>query len=218
MGNLVKRELLSNSKNPQKMNITRNEQGNDTCAICLTENISCLRMSCCYREGSDLVYCLSCLHLLAHEHSRSIGKCPTCRKEYQLQLDNDGNFIGMLSGSEIPKIMGTCMYCRQHRELGSQSRKCEKCELGSQYNFAYQCNTCQGIQRIPHPMWIYQASPNDFSGASWFCHQGCSEFTHWKLVDSELGKIPHAHIPEGEGWNGVRQRVFERIRAAARER
>jgi hypothetical protein len=86
---------------------------------------------------------------------------------------------------------------------------CDACLLGSRYEFHYECSGCHRLQRIPHPMWQYQASPTEFSSAGWACHQRCRDYTRWRITPEDVVKLPHAHCPDS--W-GRRDRWLASIR------
>lgn len=52
-----------------------------------------------------------------------------------------------------------------------------------------------------------------FSGSTWACHQRCGDYTHWRIVQADIEKVPLDDAPEG--W-GVRQREIEAVRAVRR--
>ncbi|CAE8715823.1 unnamed protein product, partial [Polarella glacialis] len=55
------------------------------------------------------------------------------------------------------------------------------------------------VQRIPHPMWRYQASPTEFGGSSWACHKRCQAQAHWRVVAEDVSKVPAADAPPSWG-------------------
>jgi hypothetical protein len=63
----------------------------------------------------------------------------------------------------------------------------------------YECDRCHRFQSIRHPMYQYQASPDAFSDATWACHVGCRDYTHWRIHQDQISHIPPDKIPES--WN-----------------
>eukprot|EP00913_Durusdinium_trenchii_P028150 g26394.t1 len=88
----------------------------------------------------------------------------------------------------ITENRGQCQMCRQMHILVDQGM-CEACNLGRRYVFRYECQRCHRLQRIPHPMWRYQATPTDFSSSTWACHQGCGDYTTWRLAPEDVGQV-----------------------------
>ena len=46
----------------------------------------------------------------------------------------------------------------------------------------------------------------------WACHRGCHDYTHWRVVEEDQGKIPGHEIPQG--WAGFEEKRLENARAA----
>lgn len=63
----------------------------------------------------------------------------------------------------------------------------------------YQCERCGGEQRILHPMWRYQRGPREFGSATWACHQGCSDYTKWRIVPEDAQQAGFQDL-----WRGLR--------------
>ncbi|CAK9074501.1 unnamed protein product [Durusdinium trenchii] len=108
----------------------------------------------------------------------------------------------------ITENRGQCQMCRQMHILVDQGM-CEACNLGRRYVFRYECQRCHRLQRIPHPMWRYQATPTDFSSSTWACHQGCGDYTTWRLAPEDVGQVPDMECPES--W-GRREEWLEQVR------
>jgi hypothetical protein len=94
---------------------------------------------------------------------------------------------------------------------------CELCLLGSEYQFRYECERCHQVQSIPHPMWRYQPTAAAFGDTSWACHRRCGDYTHWRIVAEDVGRVPAQHAPEGWGMRetwlaAVRERRQQEIR------
>mmetsp|Transcript_73730 Transcript_73730/g.117319 ORF Transcript_73730/g.117319 Transcript_73730/m.117319 type:complete len:145 (+) Transcript_73730:51-485(+) len=106
-----------------------------------------------------VVYCKGCMETICPEGR---GRCPTCKEH--LRVDS----AGVLSVEHRQQ----CKICYGMHVLTDEER-CAACTLGATLYFRYECNRCNQIQKIPHPMWRYQKGPHDYSTASWACHQGC---------------------------------------------
>ncbi|CAK8992449.1 unnamed protein product [Durusdinium trenchii] len=166
------------------------------CAICY-EQCEPLSMPCCGKEGATVAYCRPCLEVIC-QLGGGVGRCPTCRQ--CLRMDD-----GVPS---ITENRGQCQMCRQMHILVDQGM-CEACNLGRRYVFRYECQRCHRLQRIPHPMWRYQATPTDFSSSTWACHQGCGDYTTWRLAPEDVGQVPDMECPES--W-GRREEWLEQVR------
>jgi hypothetical protein len=176
------------------------EQDQDMCAICLDREYPIVRMPCCDRQSSSMKYCRRCLEILCLQSQFGAARCPTCR-----------TLIGWNNGTlERREINGQCRMCCQQKVLIDQGM-CDACLYGNAHPLRYECNRCHSVQTIAHPMWRYQAAVDAFSGASWACHVGCGDYTHWRVIAEDVSKIPPHDIPET--W-GVQNHVIEAIRAA----
>lgn len=112
-----------------------------------------------------------------------LGKCPTCSGWISLQEDG--------SVAAATEIAGRCRMCCGRKVLADpRSMLCGKCVLGSNFTFNYECQSCHLVQPIPHPMWIYQPSPDQFGNVTWACHRGCGTYTHWRVVPEDVARIP----------------------------
>ena len=176
-----------------------------TCSICFVDRLpkrEFMKMPCCYTEGSSTQYCKRCIDIIAQTgFDGRFGKCPTCSSTYKIV-----NEIVFPS----PITEGICSICRQMKNIVDRDRiRCDACLLGSNYTFRYECERCHLIQRIPHPMWRYQETPNSFGTATWACHRSCGDYTHWKIVAEDVGNIPHQLCPEP--W-GLREEWLAAVR------
>eukprot|EP00117_Sycon_ciliatum_P010202 scpid97984/ scgid12194/ len=90
-----------------------------------------------------------------------------------------------------------CGCCGQPRPV-VRDGFCQPCLEGMAMPMKYECDRCHREQRIPHPMWRYQGKADEFTGATWACHVGCGDYTHWKIVSADLLKIP-GNGPESWG-------------------
>ena len=46
-------------------------------------------------------------------------------------------------------------------------------------------------------MWRYQTTPGEFGTSTWACHNGCDDYTHWRVIEADLGRVPAHDAPEG---------------------
>ena len=182
-----------------------------TCAICFDElpESEKIFLPCCSSENSTIQYCAACIRIIAESgHNQGFGRCPTCRTYFRMI---DQRTISIVRS---PGRCEHCIRCFQIRLISDPVHQlCAPCMLGSQYNLRYQCNRCFGVQRIPHPMWLYQPSPDAFGEVTWACHQGCADYTTWRICPEDVYNIPLDHIPESwslETW-------IESIRALRRQ-
>ena len=192
-----------------------------TCAICFDElpESEKIFLPCCSSENSTIQYCAACIRIIAESgHNQGFGRCPTCRTYFRMI---DQRTISIVRS---PGRCEHCIRCFQIRLISDPVHQlCAPCMLGSQYNLRYQCNRCFGVQRIPHPMWLYQPSPDAFGEVTWACHQGCADYTTWRICPEDVYNIPLDHIPESwslETWiesiRALRRRQTNRRVSASR--
>ena len=126
-----------------------------------------------------------CVEIICERAPGGAGKCPTC-----------SNYIKITRAGrvEVTQRIAPCLICRQQRTIIDLDL-CSMCLLGRRYALVYECDRCHNLQRIPHPMWKYQNSPQEFSTDSWACHRGCNTFTHWRISSAEVEKIPAVATP-----------------------
>uniref|UniRef100_A0A7S3Y180 PB1 domain-containing protein n=2 Tax=Heterosigma akashiwo TaxID=2829 RepID=A0A7S3Y180_HETAK len=92
-----------------------------------------------------------------------------------------------------------CAMCKQKKLIVQEDGLCAPCVLGRAHCLRYECDKCQGIQKIPHPMWKYQPTQEEYGGPTWACHQGCAAYTHWRIVADDVMLIPSGMAPESWG-------------------
>jgi hypothetical protein len=182
-----------------------------TCAICFEDiSTSSAHLPCCSTKIKDpstpssTQFCLKCISTICNMDGLGIGRCPRCRHYIRVGTKEGKPVIEKVSGN-----LGQCRMCRGTKEL-VQNGMCDACLFGSRHAFRYECDKCHRYQRIPHPMYRYQSSPEAFSSATWACHlnRGC-EYTHWRISKHDLGNVPWADIPEA--WD-MQESQFETIR------
>ena len=152
-----------------------------------------------------MAYCRRCLEIVCERGSSRVGLCPTCRTNFTISEK------GVVT-NDIQQ--GTCAVCRQLRPIVTRGM-CGACATGQAFDLNYECERCNRIQRIPHPMWKYQESPEEFGNVTWACHSGhCpGAYTHWRVVTEEAQRIPDDHVPAS--W-GRREQWLEGIREQRR--
>ena len=119
----------------------------------------------------------------------TVGICPICKKSFQMEFK--------VTGLKTFEVRGQCrMCCQGNKVIVSSDNLCENCLLGKAHPYRYICDRCGRTQVIPHPMWRYQSSPDQFGTATWACHQRCNDYTHWKIVSEDISKIPTTLLPD----------------------
>jgi hypothetical protein len=170
------------------------------CACCLTPQPQLATLPCCEREGSSTSFCYPCLVIICQD---GVGKCPKCR-----------SYITCHNG-EVTKAEAKfrCRTCRQLKIIvDPRSSRCDACSMGQRHCFTYECSRCHKSQRIPHPMWLYQPTPQSYGTATWACHNACRDYTHWRIVDPS--NVPFQERPPSWGGDGE---WMESVRNVRRE-
>ena len=104
------------------------------------------------------------------------------------------------------------MFCRHKNMVLVTPNLCDACNTGNANPCTYECDRCNQQQRIPHPMYRYQPSPQEFGGATWACHISCHDYTHWRIVESDIDRIPGHEIPTS--WAGFENQRLQVARDA----
>uniref|UniRef100_A0A7S4RWF0 RING-type domain-containing protein n=1 Tax=Alexandrium monilatum TaxID=311494 RepID=A0A7S4RWF0_9DINO len=156
------------------------------CAVCLISR-DLVAMPCCPTEGSSTQFCFRCIELIC-QHGGGTGKCPKCRKHIVIK-----NGAVALNTEQM-----RCIMCRQMRII-TENRMCDACNVGCRRPLLYECERCHRRQRIPHPMYRYQPSPQEYCNSSWACHQGCGDYTRWRVVPEDVQHVPPQDAPESWG-------------------
>jgi len=167
------------------------------CSVCQQKEPH-IRMPCCGREGSAGGCCRRCIEIIC-EQARGVGRCPSCRQ----YITVDG--IGLV---QVTHAQSNCRVCRQVKTivLGGM---CDECALGARFRLHYECQKCSRVQVIPHPMWRYQPRPTSFGAKTWVCHQGCRDYTCWRVTEQDAALVPDFDCPES--W-GRREEWLARVR------
>ena len=216
------------------------------CHICLDEGlehskrISFATLPCCSGGGSGhylapstssssvaTLLCSTCLWVLTaptRDGTSRVGRCPCCRTWLVVTTPTTSPEAtnGAASGSppdvRLVSVAGKCQVCCQIKELlVEDSSVCDACFVGRHQPLVYQCEQCQSTQRIPHPLYRYQSSPNDGSEMKWNCST-CRKFCRWRLLLDQFSLIPVGDAPDT--WDesplrSARQRVQAARSAAA---
>jgi hypothetical protein len=165
---------------------------NERCAACLEQpkgNIGLAEMPCCgQQEGSapqehNNQLCTACILLLCSPTSGAtsrVGRCLTCRQWLSVTTIDSTVSIGVITTE------GHCDVCNQTKShLVEDGKVCDACFLGKRRALLYECKECHGHQRIPHPMYRYQPTVEEFGDVSWGCQLECQKFTNWKIVEDQ---------------------------------
>jgi hypothetical protein len=161
------------------------------------------RLPCCGREGSASTVCVPCMALVCAYSPVGVGRCPLCRASVRLV---EGRV-------EMCANQGQCVLCRQLRVIEQRSM-CAPCFKGMQHPLPYECERCHGVQRIGHPMFTYQPTPEQYGSATWSCHVRCGDYTHWRITADGLAQIP-ADWPVPVSWP-QHQEALAQLRADRR--
>ena len=192
---------------PYQENNTKTEF---TCAICLAENVEPVKLTCCYKEGSSMVYCEECIKTSCESNNstENLFKCPSCSLILLVKIESE-------KITSIEPAIGRCYRCspteglrhRRHKLAKTTGDKyddgvliglCTECHLADCLgNLVYECQRCQGKQAIGYPMFKTQVDSDSYSSATWACWVGSDcEYTNWKLVSEDLAKLPGFARPE----------------------
>jgi hypothetical protein len=174
-----------------------------TCAVCLDADPDLVPMPCCGRETSSTRFCKLCIETICRLAPGNCGQCPTCRQTITIE---EGAVV-------LATRRGRCRMCCQNNKVLPERNLCEACLYGSMHKLRYECDRCRRTQRIPHPMWRYQADPDSFGSATWACHQRCGGYTHWRVTPADLPLVPMQDRPASWGTEAW----MEQVRAARRQ-
>lgn len=182
-----------------------NKPLNNQCAICFDESIdqksiTFAKLPCCGHADatSTIKVCTSCVLVLTTptwDSSSRVGRCPRCRSWIVLknQITEEELEISTVTAA------GKCKICNQIKDhLVEDGTNCDACFLGRRHPLLYECETCHCTQQIPHPMYRYQASPEQFGTVTWACHGACGKFTRWRVRSDQVGLIPLGDAPWGK--------------------
>jgi hypothetical protein len=191
------------------------------CAICFDEaltggNVSLNRVKfanlpCCgvQPEGCNVTFikvCTSCILVLtspSSSGSHRVGRCPRCLSWIKVYIPEpaERNVVNV----EKVDVSGQCLICNQHKEfLVDNDNVCDSCFLGRRQPLRYECQQCHGVQKIPHPMYRYQKTRDQFGNATWACQGKCGRFTKWKIQPEEVHRIPLGDAPKSWGSDYIK--------------
>ena len=183
-----------------------------SCSICLEPNDDLLIMPCCGSDSSSIRYCKPCIRALCvmdTSNKDTTGVCPICKKLFQIEF--------RITSLKRAETRGRCrMCCQGNKVIVSRDELCENCLLGQSHPFRYECDRCGGEQEIPHPMWRYQNTAVEFGSATWACHVRCGDYTHWRILSEDVGRVPASLIPES--WESGEEVDAEAALAQVRDR
>ena len=155
-------------------------------------------LPCCNNESAVDKFCFACIKTYC-EGEGGVAACPKCRTTIKVE-----NMKVVKS-----EMRGHCRMCNHKDMVLVVPNLCANCKEGVSNPLNYECNRCHNTQRIPHPMYRYQSTPDAYGTASWACHQACGDYTMWRIKESDMGKVPEYDIPTS--WPGY---VEERMKAA----
>lgn len=191
------------------------------CAICFDEaltggsvslnRVKFANLPCCggKQEGSTASFikvCTSCILVLTSPSSTGshrIGRCPRCLGWIKVQLPEpaEKNVVVI----EKVDVSGPCLICNQNKDvLVENDNICDSCFLGRRQPLKYECQQCHHIQKIPHPMYRYQKTKDQFGNVTWACQGKCGRFTKWKIQPEELHRIPLGDAPKSWGTDYIK--------------
>ncbi len=155
-------------------------EGGVQCAVCLEDVAGDKKLPCCGRESASSTACPPCMALII-AHGDGVGRCPLCRAG--IRMGADGELM-------VCENQARCRMCCQLRVLESGGGGCcEPCTKGSQCPLEYECSRCHSMQRIGHPMFRYQATPEEWGTTTWACHRGCGTYTNWRISPKGLDEL-----------------------------
>lgn len=167
------------------------------CAICLEDMVDenpVAQLPCCtIPPTATTQYCQRCLEVVCEHGPGGVGRCPNCRSYLRVCADRR---------LEVAEHTDTCSLCSQPRVIVEERgpmKLCDACLLGTRHSLRYECERCRRFQRIPHPMWRYQPTPNEFGDTTWFCHLECFSQTHWRIHEQDAASVPPHDCPESWG-------------------
>ena len=201
-----------------------------TCAICFDEALSggdialnrvqFANLPCCggRQSGSSesfIKVCTSCILVLTSPSttgSHRIGRCPRCLAWIKVQIPaeaadkNNAASSSKNNGVTVEKIdvCGQCLICNQEKDfLVENGQVCDSCFLGRRQPLKYECQQCHHYQNIPHPMYRYQETKDEFGNVTWACQGKCGRFTKWRILPEELHRIALGDAPKSWGTDYI---------------
>ena len=107
-----------------------------TCAICLTETENLTTLKCCYKQGSSMVYCETCLKTLALQNSNNQPNSNSFFGLFSLNQSSSNAFFNCPSCSLVLDIrtlepaIGRCYRCSPTSGHASRRHKLGKTDGG----------------------------------------------------------------------------------------
>lgn len=164
--------------------------GQFNCVVCLQDQdySSLMIMPCCGNTlESSIKFCRTCIGKIAETGIRSyIGKCPMCPLHFTLGFDG---LVQICQEQDVPQI---CRLCHCECEgVDPEKKLCPLCVIGSENFFRYECEDCHNVQSVPHPLWMSQPLPGEYSVNTWMCYSSeCRAPKRWRILPEEMKKIP----------------------------
>ena len=191
------------------------------CAICLEDGLAEADMAelpcCTIPPTSTTRFCRRCLEVICERATGGVGRCPNCRAFLR---------VAASGALELTGEVEVCTMCAQVRTIVARRtdglKLCDACFLGASHALRYECDRCGRYQRIPHPMWRYQRTANEFGDTTWYCHARCETHTNWRVAPRDAPLVPPDDCPatwgRREEWLAAvrEQRLRERAPAHAR--
>jgi hypothetical protein len=150
--------------------------------------------------SSNFSVCTACMLVLSvatADGASRIGRCPRCRLWIAITSLHSPNIDMSVRKLEAA---GKCEACMQYREplIEQDPPTCDACFLGKNSPLLYECEGCQGTQKIAHTLYRGQPTSASFGNEMWACNR-CQKSTHWRLVSDQLTLIPAGDVPEEWG-------------------
>lgn len=193
------------------------------CAVCEDhapasgKRISFAKLPCC--SETSLHMCAACILVLSFpttDGSSRVGRCPHCRSWIRVEPPASAAVSTALVMRSISNQGGPCGVCGRHKRCLLEPELCDACFIGRRQPLLYECEQCHLTQRIPHPMYRYQAQPNAFGNVTWNCEGSCGNFTHWRLLEDQVSLVPVGDEPTSWGLD-YRQSAKARVLQTRRE-
>lgn len=184
------------------MSTEQKSEERQQCAVCFEDRTLFVHFPCCgltdgREDTTSTKICPSCIRFIAAP-SDNICRCPRCRGWIRVTVlyETDDGGDSLQDQDNMPRVTvetlnsGKCSTCNQTKDnIVSRSggiAYCDACYFGSRNPLTYECLSCHQRQTIPHPMYRYQSAWDEFGTASWACHQGCGDYTYWRILPNMI--------------------------------
>lgn len=182
------------------------------CAVCRdqstdTRKVAFCQFPCC-TEDAGVRVCTTCLLVLmtsSSDRRYRLGHCPRCkswiRVRTPLTVRQPQLEIELIT---LEEPVQACKTCNQTKTFFVDDQECDACFLGQRHPLLYECQSCQCAQRIPHPLYRYQESPDAYTSVQWSClGHACGKFTYWRLLSDQIRFIPVGDAPASWQINSI---------------